>query len=393
MPITILLVDDSEVVRFLFTKSLERDPDLRVIATATNGLEAIEMAKNYQPDIILLDIEMPLMDGLTALPKILAVAHRSKVFIISGDSRSNARAAIESLELGASEFILKPGATGALNPQEFNEELRVKIKALIGPKERRAAPALPRPPANIRTAKSPASAPKTAPSLKKMAPVTALRPPLANAPARAETPAAPISLQPAKTTSVHALAIASSTGGPEALLRIFTDLNGQLQHIPIFITQHMPPVFTTALAEHITRHAGRLCREAVDGEKVAAGMIYLAPGGYHLLVRQTGQETTLALTQDPPVNSCRPSADPMFASISHAYGRNVLGLVLTGIGADGCQGARRIVENGGSVIAQDKASSVVYGMPRSVAEAGLCEAVVPLDRMADHLMRRCSLRG
>ncbi|MBX9726533.1 MAG: chemotaxis protein CheB, partial [Rickettsiales bacterium] len=159
-----------------------------------------------------------------------------------------------------------------------------------------------------------------------------------------------------------------------------------------FVTQHMPPLFTAALADQIARHSNRPCREAVDGEKVAPGMVYIAPGGYHMLVRIIAGSTLIQLTQTPPVNSCRPSADPMFASISHVYGRNTLGIVLTGIGTDGCQGARAILDHGGSVIAQDKASSVVYGMPKTVAEAGLCEAIVPIGEMANSMARRCGLR-
>ena len=385
MPITILIVDDSEVIRFLFTKSLERDPDLRVIGTASNGIEAIAMAKQYQPDMVLLDIEMPQMDGLTALPSILSVSRESKVFIISGNSRDSAAKAITSLSHGASEFILKPGSTGALPSLEFHEELRTKIKAIARPKAR-GAESTNDAPATL--SQSPAiPAPQ-----KQLSPVTALRKPFVHPPARGETAAPTPALQPAKQTEITAIAIASSTGGPEALMQLFADLKGRLMHLPIFVTQHMPPLFTAALADQIARHSNRPCREAVDGEKVAPGIVYIAPGGYHMLVRIIAGSTLIQLTQTPPVNSCRPSADPMFASISHVYGRNTLGIVLTGIGTDGCQGARAILDHGGSVIAQDKASSVVYGMPKTVAEAGLCEAIVPIGEMANSVARRCGLR-
>ncbi|MFZ4542218.1 MAG: CheB methylesterase domain-containing protein [Rickettsiales bacterium] len=196
-------------------------------------------------------------------------------------------------------------------------------------------------------------------------------------------------LQQPKQTVFHVLAIASSTGGPDALLKVFAGLKGKLKHLPIFITQHMPPIFTAALAEHISLHGERPCKEGVDGEAVEHGMTYVAPGGFHMLVRKEGDKMTLKLTQDPPVNSCRPSADPMFDSISKAYGRNVLGLVLTGIGADGAAGIRTIVENGGSVFAQDKETSVVYGMPRSAAETGMLESIQPLEQIPNYLIRRC----
>lgn len=384
MPITILLVDDSEVIRFLFTKSLERDPDLRVVGEASNGVEAIAMAKKLHPDMILLDIEMPHMDGLTALPNILKASPESKIFIVSGVSGDSAAKAITSLNLGASEFILKPGSKGALPSLAFHEELRSKIKAIAAPKARHASSA-------SEDAKRTPSPALVAPQ-KQLAPVTALSKPFAPAPMRADSAAPAITLKPPKTDNIHAIAIASSTGGPEALIRFFSDLDGRLLHLPIFVTQHMPPVFTAALAEQIARYSNRPCREAVDGEKVAAGVIYIAPGGYHMLVRAAGESTMIQLTQTPPVNSCRPSADPMFASISHVYGRHTLGIVLTGIGTDGCQGARAVVDNGGSIIAQDKASSVVYGMPKTVAESGLCEAIVAIDQMASTIVRRCGLR-
>jgi two-component system, chemotaxis family, protein-glutamate methylesterase/glutaminase len=378
MPITILVVDDSEVIRFLFTKSLEREPDFRVVGTANNGVEAIEMAKKHQPDIVLLDIEMPQMDGLTALPGILASSGDTKIFIISGDSRDSATKAVKSLSLGASDFLLKPGSAGALPSLEFHEELRNKIKAIARPRAWRAPAETP-------------GAPSTTAAPNRLAPVTMLRKPFVPQQPTEPGSAAP-TLIPAKHTEIHALAIASSTGGPEALIRLFGDLKGRLAHLPIFVTQHMPPVFTTALAEQISRNCQFTCREAIDGEKVAAGIIYIAPGGHHMLTRVIAGSTVIQLTQTAPINSCRPSADPMFASISHVYGRNTLGVVLTGIGADGCQGARAIVDNGGSIIAQDKATSVVYGMPKAVADAGLCEAIVPIEQMASSIIRRCGLR-
>jgi two-component system chemotaxis response regulator CheB len=382
MTISILLVDDSEVIRFLFTKSLERDPELRVVGVASNGLEAIELAKKLQPDMVLLDIDMPEMDGLTALPKIFAASRKSKVFIISGNSRSNATAAIESLSLGASEFILKPGAAGAMKPQEFNDELRVKIKAIVGPRLDASSPSnqLARPPAHDAHSEG-----------KKLSPITALgrRVPEPRPAASADTE---YSLQPEKINAMKALAIASSTGGPDALNKLFVGLKGKLLHIPIFITQHMPALFTQALAERISQDGDRPCIEGVDGDVVKAGMTYIAPGGYHMLIRRKGDNAFIQLTQDQPVNSCRPSADPMFASISEAYGRNVIGVVLTGIGNDGAEGAKVIAHNGGSVFAQDRATSVVYGMPKTVAEAGVCEAILPIDDMAKKLIQRAGGR-
>jgi two-component system chemotaxis response regulator CheB len=363
--IRILLVDDSEVIRFLLTKSLERDPELRVVATAANGLQAIEMAKQHKPDAILLDIEMPQMDGMTALPKILEASPNSQIIVITGGTRDSALTAIEALEKGAREFVLKPGADGAAKAQEFNEDVRLKIKAIMA-----TPPAV----AGKRTQVSaiPLAQPTQAPS-------TSATPPSTSAVATRAKRGAPI----------KALVIASSTGGPEALLHIFKGLHGQAKHIPIFITQHMPPTFTAVLAEHISRHGNRPCMEAVDGGIPIAGEVYVAPGGYHLVLQKDGPRVVMRLTQDPPVNSCRPSADPMFSSASNIYRDALLAVVLTGIGQDGLNGARNIVDNGGFLIAQDKDTSVVYGMPRAVAEAGICNTIAPISAIANEIIQHC----
>ncbi len=407
MTISILLVDDSEVIRFLFTKSLERDPELRVVATAGNGLEAIDMAKKHKPAVVLLDIEMPQMDGLTALPRILEVSPLSRIIVISGNTHENVNAALDSLRLGAIEFVLKPGTQGASNTKEFNEELRQKIKAISGTPNTALRPPAKAEPEKPAATPTPAPRPPAAPEVKRPAPA---RPAVAEAPPVKQL--APVTVVPLKTTSpavaaiaedgaapatvrptkfpVKAVTIASSTGGPESLMELFEGLQGSLLHVPIFITQHMPAAFTAALAEHISRSGKRTCIEAIDGQLAKAGVTYVAPGGYHMVVRGTPEKPTLHLTMDPPVNSCRPSADPMFSSLSHVYGSGLLAVVLTGIGQDGMVGAKAISQAGGSIIAQDKDSCVVYGMPKAVAEIGICEAILPLNSIAAYLKRRCS---
>ncbi len=387
MPITLLLVDDSEIIRFLFSKSLERDPELRVVGIAKNGLEAIEQARKLKPDLVLLDIDMPEMSGLAALPKIRAASRRSKVFMVTAGTPNNAIASFTALGLGASEFILKPQPGESRKPAEFIDELREKIKAVCATQPKCIDPVapLPRPP----EIEVQAERVLTPTPIKKLAPITAMkRGDLAEP--MPEIRVESFSLQPGKAQQIHALAIASSTGGPEALVRIFSDLNGNLSHIPIFITQHMPPIFTTAFANHIRMHVNRPCKEAEHDETVTPGMVYLAPGGFHMLVKKQGERVVIKLSEHAPVNSCRPSADPMFASISDVYGENMLALVLTGIGNDGANGGRTVFDNGGSVIAQDRASSVVYGMPKCVAALGVCEAILPLNEISDQLLRRCS---
>lgn len=189
----------------------------------------------------------------------------------------------------------------------------------------------------------------------------------------------------------RAIAIASSTGGPPALTTLFEGLRGKLPHLPIFITQHMPATFTPIFAQQLSEAGGCDCREGKDGEAVSPVRVYLAPGGYHMEVhRGENGRPTIHLTQDPPVNSCRPAADPMFNTISEVYGPGLLAVVLTGIGQDGTEGAKTIVKNGGTVIAQDEASSVVYGMPKTVAEQVACKAILPLNEIAAYIIKATS---
>jgi two-component system, chemotaxis family, protein-glutamate methylesterase/glutaminase len=194
-------------------------------------------------------------------------------------------------------------------------------------------------------------------------------------------PCDPISLRQSGSVRPELLAIASSTGGPHALISLLGGLDASVT-CPILVTQHMPPTFTTILAEHIARQCGRPCREAVDGEPIATDRIYIAPGNYHLTVEEINHQHCLRLDDGPAENFCRPAADPMFRSIARVYGARALILVLTGMGRDGLRGARQVVEAGGTVIAQDEATSVIWGMPGAVAHAGLCSAVLPLDHMA-----------
>jgi two-component system chemotaxis response regulator CheB len=196
-----------------------------------------------------------------------------------------------------------------------------------------------------------------------------------------------IVLRPFGLTLPRALVIGSSTGGPQALTALFEKLTAAVDRAPVLITQHMPPTFTTVLAEHLRRISGRGAHEAEDGEPVLAGGIYLAPGGCHMRVARDGDVVKIVLGGDAPINFCRPSVDPLFSSAASVWGSSVLAVVLTGMGSDGTQGAADIVAAGGSVIAQDEATSVVWGMPRSVAQAGLCSAVLPLDQIPGKILR------
>lgn len=348
MTVKVLIVDDSAVIRGLIAKSLAEESQISVTGTAGNGQLAVDMATSMQPDVVVLDIQMPVMDGMTALPLLKKAAPSCKIIMASALTQQNAAIAIEALSLGADDYIGKPTSSKEDDVNVFYTELVRKIRALGGIMDMPQAPAMEQAAIEVR--------------------------------------------QPAKVINaqgVKALAIASSTGGPQALMSLFADLAPGLRHIPIFITQHMPPHFTRILAEHLAKIAGRPCAEAAEGEPVKAGHVYLAPGDYHMLVARTASgAAVIRLTQDPPENFCRPAADPMLRSLSDIYGGHLAVLVLTGMGHDALEGCKMVVEKGGSVIAQDAASSVVYGMPRAVAEHGLCKAILPLPNIGPYLRQQ-----
>ncbi|MDX2112556.1 MAG: chemotaxis response regulator protein-glutamate methylesterase [Alphaproteobacteria bacterium] len=369
MPIRVLIVDDSAVIRGLMNKALAADSSIMVVGSASNGQMAISLAADLRPDVMVLDIEMPVMDGITALPEIIRVSPATKVIIASTLSLRNAEISMRALSLGATDYLPKPTARLGGEVDNFYRDLIAKVKALAPSPSGTAIQS------------------QTAATLQ-----FAATPAVASPAAAAPTPARPVSMvvnsSPLHVTGVKALAIASSTGGPQALMKLFGDIKGRLTNIPIFITQHMPPTFTTILAGHITKAGGRECREAQEGMQAVPGEAYIAPGDYHLIPEKTAAgQVVLHTTQDAPENFCRPAADPMLRALSSIYGRQLVIVVLTGMGSDGAEGAKIAAANGASVIAQDEASCVVYGMPRAVAEAGICRAVLPLADIGAYLTR------
>ncbi len=358
-PYRVMIVDDSAVIRGLLTRSLESDPAVRVVATVGNGLVAIQTLARTEVDVIVLDIEMPVMDGLTALPKLIAAEPDVKVIVASTLTQKNAQVSLKCLSAGAHDYIAKPTTTTALNAAvDFKRELLEKVKAL----------------ASVRTQRR-----------VKTGAVTVKRTDLAPVRVR-PVESKPIVLRSPGRVQPEVLAIGSSTGGPQALFSFFQGLPAAIKQ-PILITQHMPPTFTTILAEHLARVSGRESAEAVDGEAIRPKRIYLAPGDFHMTVETKGTDKVIRLNKGAPENFCRPSVDPMLRSLVAAYGARLAVVILTGMGQDGLKGARVVVEAGGSVIAQDEASSVVWGMPGAVATAGLCSAVLPLGELPSHVAR------
>lgn len=347
-PYRVMVVDDSAVIRGLLTRALEEDPCIKVVASVGNGEMAIKTLDRFDIEVIILDIEMPVMDGLTALPKLLEKKPGVQVVMASTLTRKNAEVSLRALQAGAADYLPKPSSTSELTSKDaFQRELLEKVKALAG-----AVRPLDQP---VRPAVAKAADP---------------------APARLFAKRR-IELRKPSPSLPRLIAIGSSTGGPQALLEVLRDIAAAVK-LPILITQHMPATFTTLLAEHIGRATGVPCAEAQDGEKVNAGQIYLAPGNHHMVAERQGNDTVLRLNQDPPVNFCRPAVDPMLRSLARIYGPGLLTIILTGMGADGQKGATEVVEAGGTVIAQDEATSVVWGMPGAVATSGLCSAVLPI---------------
>jgi len=369
--VRVMVVDDSAVIRGILARWLEDDPFIRVETTAHNGVAALRQAQIHRYDVIVLDIEMPEMDGLTALPQLLATQPGVQVIMASTLTLRNADISLKALSLGAADYIPKPQSTGIItNGIDFRRELLEKVKAMAQVARRlRGEPQI------DFDAKAPADArmPTDAKALAARVPGAPAR-----QPAKAKPPV-PARAQPSKSRP-SVLVIGSSTGGPQALFKVLGSLPKPFR-LPILITQHMPPTFTKILAEHIQRQTGFTAVEARDGEQVLPGRAYIAPGGMHMVLAGNASQPIISINDGPPVNFCRPAVDPLFASAAQIYSSACLAIVLTGMGHDGRDGASQVVSHGGTVIAQDEASSVVWGMPGAVTQAGLASFVLPLDRI------------
>lgn len=367
-PIKVMVVDDAVVVRGLVGRWIADEGDMTMVASHRSGRDAVADIARKNPDVVILDIEMPDMDGLTALPLMIAEKRDLMVLMASTLTRRNAEISLKCLSLGAADYVPKPESNaGVTTSPAFRRELIDKVRAL-GRKRRIAG----------RTFR--ATAPPAAATAGRIA-APSIVPPSAAFHDHA------VKLRPFGTTLPKVLLIGSSTGGPQALTVVLKSLGSFIDRVPVLITQHMPPTFTTILAEHAGKATGRPAAEGQDGEPVLPGRIYVAPGSKHMVVKKTGATTVLHLDDGPPINFCKPAVDPMFASAAQIWGAQAFGCVLTGMGHDGAQGAGDIVAAGGSVIVQDEASSVVWGMPGAVAQAGHAAAVLPLDQIAPKIVR------
>ena len=350
--IDILVVDDAVVVRRIVSDVLGEDPALRVIATAANGRIALQKLTQVRPDVVTLDFEMPELDGLETLTEIRKTHPKLPVIMFSTLTERGAAETMEALSRGASDYVTKPANVGSVTEaqQRIREQLIPKIKALCG---------------------------------------VAARPVRAGVSTAAPQRELPPSAAPSSSAPVEAVVVGVSTGGPNALAAVLPQLPRDLP-VPILIVQHMPPMFTRLLAERLNSQSQLKVVEAKGHDRLEPGTVYIAPGDYHMAVQQRGTWFETVLHQDPHENSCRPAVDVLFRSSSAAFGSGLLSVVLTGMGQDGLRGAEEVRRRHGQVIVQDRATSVVWGMPGFVAEAGLADRVVPLNEIAAEIVRRCT---
>jgi two-component system chemotaxis response regulator CheB len=364
-----MVVDDSMVIRGLLTRSLETDPAIKVVVSAGNGKAALDAIARTDVEVVVLDIEMPVMDGMTALPQLIAARPYVQVIMASTLTLKGASISMKALSMGAADYVPKPTSTSQINgAEDFKTDLIAKVKSWGAIARRRRGSA-------------PAGAPATASATATAAPAP-----------RKLYGGAEVKLRPAGTAKPECLVIGSSTGGPQALFKVFQML-GPITHMPVFVTQHMPATFTTILAEHIAQASGTPAAEAKDGEPVTNGRIYVAPGDFHMTVMVENGRKVLRVNKNPPENFCRPAVDPMLRSITKVYGNKILFCMLTGMGQDGLKGAQDLAANGGTVIAQDEPTSVVWGMPGAVSTAGLCSAVLPLSDIGPYIRKFISRTG
>jgi len=371
--IRVLVVDDAVVVRRMVSDLLASDPQIEVVGTAPNGRIALQKIVQLTPDLLTLDVEMPEMDGLETVLEIRKTWKTLPVIMFSTLTERGGQATLDALTRGATDYVTKPANVGSVSiaQQRIRDELVPKIKTLC---------------AGVLAA-TPGTAPAAVPTGAPVRPRSAL----AVATTGTKTPAG---AAPAVTLATggspfapEIVAIGTSTGGPNALLEVIPKLPARFP-VPVVITQHMPPMFTRLLAERLSNHSRNPVREAAEGDVIRPGTVWVAPGDYHLVLQRQGEQVVATLSQAPPENSCRPAVDVMMRSVVDCYGGRVLSVILTGMGQDGLRGSELVHDAGGMVIAQDEASSVVWGMPGFVARAGIANAVLPLSAVAAAIVSR-----
>lgn len=369
--IRVLVVDDSVVVRHLLTDALAADPDIDVVGVAADGRVALAKVAQLAPDLVTMDLEMPQMDGIAAVRELRRTGYRRPVIMFSTLTERGAAATLDALAAGATDYVTKPSAPASMQAAiaQVVADLVPRIKALVP--GHRSAPGGP-----DRSAAAPSGAGPSALKARTDGGGPRVARPL---PPRASGPVPPSAVRPVPPRPVRAVVLGTSTGGPEALSRVLSALTAPLP-VPMLVVQHMPALFTRQLAARLDRLGPCTVVEAEADQELRAGVVLIAPGDRHLQVGRGGSRAVV--TCGPPVNFCRPSVDVLFRSAVRAFGPDLLAVVLTGMGADGRDGCAEVVAAGGTVVAQDQESSVVWGMPGAVVAAGLAHHVVPLGDVA-----------
>ncbi len=353
--IRVLVVDDAVVVRKAVTEALESDSEINVVGTASDGQIALKKIAELKPDVLVLDIEMPVCDGFEVLRELRRIQSRVWTIMFSSLTQRGATQTIEALSLGAHDYIGKPMSSSGITG--FRDGIQEVAFDLI-PKIKQFKNKLP----GLALTKTPSPPPKA------------------------------LSIGPKVGRPPEIVAIGISTGGPEALSKLLPELPGNFP-VPILIVQHMPPLFTKLLAKRLDTDSKIAVKEGEEGMVLEPGVAYIAPGGYHLFIRSVSGKVMLALSEEAPENSCRPSVDVLFRSVAKVYGEHALGLIMTGMGHDGLKGLRMMKEKGATAIAQDEATSVVWGMPSGPVKEGLVESVLPLDQISMAIQGYFSLKG
>ncbi|MGE0602897.1 MAG: chemotaxis response regulator protein-glutamate methylesterase [Xanthobacteraceae bacterium] len=354
LPARVMIVDDAVVVRGLVSRWIGLEPDMQVVRVCKNGREALEQLDIANPDVVVLDIEMPELDGIATLKEMLIKRPRLPVIMASTLTKRGAEITLKALSMGATDCVPKPDVGNGAGSEEFRRTLIDKIRHLGG---------------------------------RRSAALSFARREIRATPLTHQALANDVKLRPFSKVMPKAILVGSSTGGPQALQVLVKGLAPIIDRVPVMIVQHMPPIFTATLAEHLGRLVGKPAREAINGEPLKAGMIYIAPGGKHLALIRRDHGVEVVIDDSAPIHFCKPAVDALFLSASNALDGRALCIVLTGMGSDGKKGSLAIADNGGNVIAQDEATSVIWGMPGSAAHAGACAAVLPIQEIGPKAVR------
>lgn len=405
--IQVMLCDDSGTIRKLVKRAIEADMRIQVVAQAQNGRDAVEQLKQVKPDILVLDVAMPVMDGIDTVKAIRRSGNQLPIVMFSSFTTHDAEATIDAMQAGATDFVHKPSSQGHVSTALKDVQLNLIPKLMELTKsfaesaklKSKRTPTLKRTPAPAENSKpntdlntDPKSDSK--PDLNRNPTSASAR---TSSPAKVPVPAEAAKAQPlnasfdlaaSRKNRINVVGIGSSTGGPAALTKLLTNIPSKFP-FPILIAQHMPPQFTAMLAQRLSEQTGHQVEEAKDGQVLKPSQILIAPGGYHMVIRRRRAEVIACLNQDAQENDCRPAIDPLFRSIAECYGSHSVGVVMTGMGKDGTEGAKMMKAKGAEILVQDEQSCVVWGMPNKVLEAGVADAMMSPEELGKAIASLC----